>query len=67
MYKYCEAGIILWIYLVATKLHCHCILCQDVIQLFAVTGEVFTVPLLFPVRMNTYIIFLCNMEIVTIL
>ncbi|XP_065897309.1 anaphase-promoting complex subunit 1-like [Dysidea avara] len=35
---------------VPNKLHCYCVLCQDVIQLFAATGEVFTVPLLFPVE-----------------
>ena len=42
------------IIVIAAKLHCQCVLCQDVIQLFAVTGEVFTVPLLFPVRMSVH-------------
>ena len=34
-----------------SKLHCYCVLCKEVIQLFAVTGEEFTIPLLFPVSM----------------
>ena len=51
-------------FVTATKLHCQCILCHDVIQLLAVTGEVFTVPLLFPVRMNECLCGLvCDMNI----